>query len=235
MLGISKRKIENPGGRSAADWYISLRNEFHSFAGEPAHEARAALAEAKVDSVPLSILICGDAREIVRVLAIVAAAIDKREDCVESMISGLNDESETVRRSAACGLVMIRAVRGLAAVVSGNRHGHGIRTRAAYILQDIGPSAEEAIPGLMALLNYSDINWRSHMAASLALAAIGTPAIPYLVHSLEFGPDHARIQAASVLEELGLAPDRREQIERVLKPNADPSRPSAHKRMENNG
>jgi HEAT repeat protein len=213
MLGIFKRKSEDPGGRSAADWYISLRNGFQSFAGEPAHEARAALAEAKVDSIPLSILICGDAREIVRVLAIVAAAIDKQEDCVDSMISGLNDESETVRRSAACGLVMIRSVRGLAAVVSGNRHGHGIRTRAANILQDIGPSAEEAIPGLMALLNDSHINWRSHLAASLALVAIGTPAIPYLVHSLKFGPDHARNQAASALEEIGLAPDRREQIE----------------------
>lgn len=232
MLGIFKRKSEHPGGRSAADWYISLKTEFQSFAGEPAHEARAALAEAKVDSVPLSILICADAREIVRVLAVVIAAIDKREDCVDSMISGLNDTSETVRRSAACGLIMIGAVRGLAAVVSGSRHGHGIRTRAAYLLQEIGPSAEEAIPGLMALLNYSDINWRSHMAASLALAAIGAPAIPYLVHSLESGPDHARIQAASVLEEFGLAPDRRELIERVLRPNTAPRRPTTHNKSE---
>ena len=201
MLGIFKRKSGNPGGRSAADWYRSLRNGFQSFAGDPAPEAWAALAEAKLESVPLSILICSDAREIVRVLAIVAAAIDKREDCVDSMISALNAESETVRRSAACGLVMTRAVRGLAAVVSGSRHGHGIRTEAANLLQDIGPSAEEAIPSLMALLNDSDINWRSHMAASLALAAIGTPAIPYLVHSREFGPDHARIQAANALKE----------------------------------
>jgi hypothetical protein len=38
----------------------------------------------------------------------------------------------------------------------------------------------------MALLNDSDINWRSHVAASLALVAIGTP-------------------------QFGLAPDRRAQ------------------------
>ena len=216
MFGIFKRKSENQGSRSATDWYLSLRNEFHSFAGEPGPEPRAALVGAKVGSVPLAILICGDAREIVRVLAIVAAAVDKREDCTDAMISALNDESETVRRSAACGLVVIGLVRGLAAVVSGNRHGHGIRTRAAYLLRDIGPSAEEAIPSLMTLLNYSDINWRSHMAASRALAAIGAPAIPYLVHSLEFGPDHARSQAASALKEFDLAPDHLEQIERVL-------------------
>jgi hypothetical protein len=65
----------------------------------------------------------------------------------------------------------------------------------------------------MALLNDSHINWRSHLAASLALVAIGSPAIPYLVHSRKFGPDHARNHAASALEEIRLAPDRREQIE----------------------
>jgi HEAT repeat protein len=131
-------------------------------------------------------------------------------------LAALQDESETIRRTAALALVELDTVDGLAAVVAGSRHGHAVRTEAAHRLRRHGPKASEAIPGLVALLRYREINWRSHMAAAGALAAIGEAALPWLLHMFHHGEPHLRYEAASALKEMNRTPEILAAIDEVL-------------------
>jgi len=81
-----------------------------------------------------------------------------------------------------------------------------VRTHAAHRLRGHGEAATEAIPGLLCLLRDPNINWRSHVAAAGALAAIGEPAIPALVQVFEHGEPRLRHFAAMALKEMNKTP-----------------------------
>lgn len=102
-----------------------------------------------------------------------------------SLINLLGSKEELVRRMAAISLTKIGTVKALSAVVAGHRHGHGIRSTAAEKLAKIGPEALEAVPALLQLLAYPNINWRSHFAGARALTSIGQEAVPMLLEQLK--------------------------------------------------
>ena len=96
----------------------------------------------------------------------------------------------------------------MAAVVGGSRHGHAVRTHAAFKLAKMRPGeAAEALPALMVLLQYPYINWRTHFAAVDALRIIGDAAIPSLVNGLRRGSPQVRKYAAIALKEIGKTPE----------------------------
>jgi HEAT repeat protein len=134
------------------------------------------------------------------------------------LIAALEDYSETVRRISALALLDVATIRGLSAVVAGSRHGHAVRTEAAHRLGKRGAEAAAAIPGLLALLHYGDINWRSHMAAAYALAAIGAPALPYLFHALTCGDGYPSLYAAIALDSIGPPPEYQQLVQEMLAP-----------------
>ena len=114
--------------------------------------------------------------------AAIQLSTDSSREAEAALIAALQDESDLVRRTAAESLLVLGSVRGLAAVVAGSRHGHGVRTKAALKLAKMNSGeAVEAVPALMVLLQYPRINWRTHFIATDALAAIGDAAIPSLV------------------------------------------------------
>jgi HEAT repeat protein len=158
-----------------------------------------------------------DSSEAARCVAAIQLGIDKSPEAETSLIAALQDESEVVRRTAARTLLAIGSVRGSAAVVGGCRHGHNIRTAAAYQLAQLKPGeAAEAVPALMILLQYPHINWRSHVAAAEALRAIGDAAVPSLVNALQRGSPQVRLYAAIALKEMGKTPELLPCIDDVL-------------------
>lgn len=198
-------------------WFDLQHRQFAGFNGDPIAAVGAELAAARSSSESLPILICADGSGIVRALAIIKAGLERRLDCEDALIAALLDESDTVRRTAARALLDLDTVRGLAAVVAGNRHGHGVRTLAAFRLKELGANATPAIPALFRLINYDDINWRSHGAAASALAAIGPNALPYLIHALRYGSRAGRSWAAIALNERGDCADLPEDVVQILK------------------
>jgi len=198
-------------------WAEIELGKFAEFNGDPVAAINAELAAAGPRSVCLPILICADGNVQVRLLSMIKARLEKRLDCEDALIAALLDGSEAVRRTAASALLDLDTIRGLAAIVAGDRHGHGIRTRAAYRLQQYGPNAAPAIPSLFRLIDYSNINWRSHMAAAIALAAIGDSALPYLIHAVRSGSPSGKDWATSSLHQRGDYSDLPEDVVGILK------------------
>lgn len=211
-------------GHTAGDWYRCYRNTQY-FQGDLAGAVTTALREALPtrEELPdvavepwLTTLLTTDPRETVRCLAAIKVGLDKFADAEQALLAALHDESETVRRCAALSLVALDTVSGLSAVVAGSRHGHAVRTHAAHRLRGHGEAASVAIPGLLCLLRDQDINWRSHMAAALALAAIGESAVPALVQVFEHGEPRLREYAAIALKELNRPPELLAAIDKEL-------------------
>jgi HEAT repeat protein len=203
------------GGETAFGWTMALRDGF-------AHTDRDS-SIAKLRELPflrsnadLPVLISIHRDSDARILACVLAAIDARTDCHDALLAALNDPVEAVRRAAAIALFAMDTITGLAAVVAGNRHGRGIRTRAANRLAEHGPSAAAAIPALFTLISHDDINWRSHFAARAALVAIGEPALPYLRQALENGVGRTRHEAAAALKANGAPVELRGLVDEIL-------------------
>ena len=217
MLRWLKRRLvpDRYQGHTAAEWYGFYRNPQY-FSGDLASAVTEALRRAvatrdepsDIEIPPvMSVLLATDDREGVRCLAAIKMGLDKPTACETTLLAALHDESATVRRAAALSLVALNTVRGLAAVVTGSRHGHAVRTHAAHLLREHGRDASEAIPGLLSLLRDRNINWRSHMAAADALAAIGEPAIPWLLQAFRRGQPELRHYAAMALKEIDKTPE----------------------------
>ena len=204
----------NSQRRTARDWYGYYRSPQY-FEGDLASAVTSALNDAlgsgethDFEADPLlSVLLAADCREDVRCLAAIKMGLDNRTDCESALLAALQDESETVRRTVALALLALDTVRGLAAVVAGSQHGHAVRTDAADRLRQHGNGAAEAISGLVCLLRYRDINWRSHMAAARALAAIGESALPWLLRLFGGDEPHLRYYAAMALKEMNKTPE----------------------------
>ena len=155
-------------------------------------------------------LLCADHNDAARCVAAIWLGTERRPEGEGPLLAALEDESEAVRRTAAEALLELGSIRALAAVVAGSRHGHAVRTHAAFRLRDIGPPAAPAVPALMTLLRYPDINWRSHAAALTALAAIGETAIPVLTRFVRNRDPHLQDYAAEVLKEISAKEQRSE-------------------------
>ena len=153
------------------------------------------------------------------VLAMVKAALEIRIDCEDSLLAALHNESETVRRTAARALLGLSSVRGLAAVVAGNKHRDAVRTAAARSLAEFDSDAAAANPALFALLNDRNIAGSAHFAASRALGALGSPAIPYRAHAMRQGSSIAKYESASTLRGTGRTAGHNELIDRILGPD----------------
>ena len=135
----------------------------------------------------------------------------------ERLLVLLKEEEELVRRFAALALTDIGTVSALSAVVEKQGHGHAIRTTAAHQLAELGPAAEAAIPALLALIAYKKINWRSHYAASRALAKIGAAAVPILLKEVEQEDKQRRYYAAVALSSMEPTPIMNPMLEAILK------------------
>lgn len=142
--------------------------------------------------------------------------IDK-EKVVERLIQLLNHEDETLRRIAGRALLKIGDIKGLNAVIGGNYHGHAIRTEASWVIAKMeGEEIKEALPSLLKLLEYKDINYRSHMAAASALANIGEPAKEILLENLNSEDKNVRFYSALALSELKPKPISNSKIKYIL-------------------
>ncbi len=124
----------------------------------------------------------------------------KDEKIGQRLLILLHHTDEVVRRTAAILLTELGTVEGLNAVVAGNRHGHAIRTAAAWKLKEMGAEGIAAIPGLIALLRDKQINWRSHAAAQYALSEMGEEAKIVLMKLLDDEDEAMREHAAIILE-----------------------------------
>ena len=206
------------GNKTACGWAAALRYDFAYFKEDPAALLHREFSTLALDA-DYPILIAAHDDPDIRILACVLAAVDSRNDCHNALIAALSDPLETVRRSAAIALVKMNTVAGLAAVVAGHRHGHGIRTQAAFALSEHGPAALPAIPALFALINYDDINWRSHSAAGVALTAIGQDAVPYLVTAIRNGSVRARYESAVALKQIGVPNELESLVAQILGPD----------------
>ena len=209
-----QREVPRVAGRTAADWYLLHRYAQYRDSAWAASLAQAVREITEGGGAPASPtrlrdVLVTDASDAARCVAAIQLSIEKDDDAEGALIAALHDESESVRRAAAVSLVQLGSVRGLAAVVAGSRHGHAVRTHAAFKLADMtmGEKAAEAVPALMVCLQYSDINWRTHSAAVTALVAIGDAAIPSLANGLRRGSPQVRKYAAEALDEIGKTPE----------------------------
>ncbi|HYT91696.1 MAG TPA: HEAT repeat domain-containing protein [Gemmataceae bacterium] len=218
-------------GHAAIEWYGFYRRG--RFPGNPLRLVTAALRKAfsgasrgadldLEDPDCLGVLLATDAREGIRCLAAIKLGLAKDERYETSLLAALQDESETVRRTAAVALLDLNTVRGLAAVVGSSQHGHRVRMDAAHRLRQYGPAAAEAIPALAALLRDQESNWRSHCAAAGALAAVGEAAIPWLLQLLAVGKAGPRYYAAMALKEMNKTPEHVLAIEQELARGTNP-------------
>lgn len=210
MLRWFRRHRDLPAlaGRTAGEWYSLHRSPQYRNATWSASLAKAILEIAASDGdgsspPPLVDVLVTDASEAARCVAAIQLSTESSPDAETALIAALQDESELVRRTAATSLLLLGTVRSLAAVVGGSRHGHAVRTHAAFKLAKMKPGeAVEALPALMVLLQYPDINWRTHVAAVDALRAIGEAAVPTLVNGLHRGSPQVRKYAAIALNEI---------------------------------
>lgn len=135
---------------------------------------------------------------------------------IEKLIQSLSHENELVRRFSAIALADINTVESLSAVVKGNNHGHAIRTEAAWKLKEYGKEAEGAVLSLISLIEYKNINCRSHMAASEALASIGAAAKDELSKRLDSTSKSTRFFCADALKEMDNEKVIQDRIEYIL-------------------
>ena len=200
-------------GRTAGEWYSSHRSPQYRDAtwSESLTQAVREITSGcggGASPAHLADVLVTDVSEVARCVAAVHLSLDASLKAETALIAALQDESELVRRTAGESLLTLGSVRGLAAVVGGSRHGHAVRTRAAFKLAKMKPGeAAEALPALMVLLQYHDINWRTHFAAVSALRTIGDAAIPSLVNGLQRGSPQVRQYAAIALKEMGKTPE----------------------------
>lgn len=128
----------------------------------------------------------------------------------------LNHEDELVRRISARLLTEIGTVQTLNAVVAGNKHGHAIRTQAAAELREMGEKASAAIPGLIALLRYKEIGWKSHFVAQCALSEMGEDAKIILLDLIDDQDKTMREHAATTLEMMNPSEEIQKKISNIL-------------------
>lgn len=223
-----QRDVGRLAGRTAAEWYALHRKQQYRDAtwsdslAQAVRDITSGLGEGS-SLTRLADVLMTDASEAARCVAAVQLSIDSSPDAEAALIAALQDESELVRRTAAESLLALGSVRGLAAVVGGSRHGHAVRTHAAFKLAKMKPGeTTEALPALMVLLQYPDINWRTHFAAVSALQTIGDAAIPALMHGLRRGSPLLRQYAAIALKEMGKTPELLPLIEEEIR-KAGPS------------
>lgn len=147
--------------------------------------------------------------------------LSKFNTCTEHIIIRLTKllvhKNELVRRYSALFLYHIGTVESLSLVVKGYKHGHGIRTRAAQKLERMGPDAHKAIPALIELIKYKNINWRSHFAAADALASIGPSAIEILLECIESDDSDLQYYSAVALSNMKPEPYINPKIKLILK------------------
>jgi HEAT repeat protein len=215
MLRWFRRQKHEPrlAGRTAGEWYHLHRspqyrdNTWTESLARAVREVTAGINE-EASPARLADVVITDDSEAARCVAAIELSNDRSPAAEAALIAALQDESELVRRAVAESLLALGSVRGLAAVVAGCRHGHAVRTHAAFKLAKMQRGeAAEAVPALMILLQYPSINWRTHWAAVDALCAIGDAAIPSLVNGLLRGSQQVRKYAALALKEMGKAPD----------------------------
>ena len=72
----------------------------------------------------------------------------KDEKIFNRLLILLNHEEELIRRISAILLTELGTAEALNVVVAGSKHGHAIRTEAAWKLKAMGKKASAAIPGL---------------------------------------------------------------------------------------
>jgi len=138
------------------------------------------------------------------------------EKICNSLLSLLEHEDELVRRISAILLTELGTVESLNAVVAGSRHGHSIRTQAAWKLKEMGTKASAAIPGLIALLRYKKINCRTHAAAQCALSEMGEDAKNTLINLINDEDKTMREHAATTLKMMNPSKEIQEKINKVL-------------------
>ena len=85
------------------------------------------------------------------------------------------------------------------------------------MLGEHGASAADAIPALFSLINYADINYRSHIAACTALSKIGDRATPYLIHALHHGSHAAKKYSAIALSDIGIEGEHSRLVADILR------------------
>lgn len=91
-------------------------------------------------------------------------------------------------------------------------------TDAAHRLAALKPGeAVEAIAALMVVLQHSDVNWRTRLAAVGALRVIGNAAIPALVNGLHRGSYQVRLYSAMALKEIGAPPELLPRIDEIIR------------------
>jgi HEAT repeat protein len=210
-------KYERLVKSTLAPWYAAQNSNFDKFNGDPVAAINAVFSAAVSSPAALPVIIATDGNDGVRVLAMTKAGFESRRECEAVMIAALTDHSEMIRRTAAAMLSRLDTIRGLAAVVAGNRYGHSVRTRAAHRLREHGASATEAIPSLFAAICDPTIGFRGQLAATYALAAIGKDALPYLIHALQHGSTCLQNEAAVALRENGMGGDHTARINEILK------------------
>jgi HEAT repeat protein len=208
-----QRDVPRLAGRTAREWYYLHRKPGYRHTTwaesltQAIREITAGIGQEASPVRPSDVLVT-DASEAARCVAAIQLSTDSSPDAEAALIAALQDESELVRRTAGESLLALGSVRGLAAVVAGPRHGHAVRTQAAFKLGKMKPGeATEALPALMVLLQYPYINWRTHFAAVSALQTIGDAAIPALVNGLHRGSPQVRKYAAIALKEIGKTPE----------------------------
>lgn len=129
----------------------------------------------------------------------------------------LKHQDELIRRISARLLTELGTVETLNAVVAGNNHGRGIRTEAAWKLKEMGKKATAAIPGLIALLRYKEINWRTHVAAQSALSEMGEDSKNVLINLLNDEDRTIQEHAAITLNMMNTSEEIQKRIDNILK------------------
>lgn len=84
------------------------------------------------------------------------------------------------------------------------------------MLKTVGAGRAEAVPALLKFLRDCS-GWRQSFLAAEALSAIGSPAIPPLVHAVEHGCQYTRYYAATALKLINQTPHLAEAIEFALR------------------
>ncbi|MEZ6141889.1 MAG: HEAT repeat domain-containing protein [Zavarzinella sp.] len=225
MFRWFRRQLAAPrlAGQTAGEWYVLHRSSYKldttvwDLLAQAVLEITSREGSGTTPTCLIDVLVT-DATEVARCVAAIQLSTDPSPEAETALIAALQDESELVRRTAAESLFRLGSVRGLAAVVGGSRHGHAVRTHAAFKLANLNSGeAKEALPALMVLLQYQDINWRTHLAAVAALKKIGDAAIPALVNGLHKGSPQMRKYAAIALKEMGKTPDLLPMIDEVIR------------------
>ncbi|MCH2042506.1 MAG: hypothetical protein MK212_00070 [Saprospiraceae bacterium] len=121
---------------------------------------------------------------------------------VERASALLTHKDSSFRRSVGESLVELNDIDGLIAVLEAEDSGRGNMMGAARRLASKGKEAEKAIPALLGMIQYKNINYKGHSFAAEALASIGESARPVLVQCINSKDSHLIEYATYALEML---------------------------------